>query len=129
MQNGRVYGEGAYLAKSFALALAFSPHEPIFAVPACRVQALSVVGEFDVLESAMTVQEGVPEGYIVATEVSGVKLCAVSALVDLRGRAGRAGNAGDRCVVRWVKGAWERLGGFGVLVVVYVLALLILGNR
>lgn len=122
--NGRLFGDAAYLAAAFGLALAFAPHQPVLRLRASRVAACSVVGEFAV--EAADVRDDVPDGYVVAQRVAGLRLEALSALVEVAAeRAPGSPGAVHEALLR----VWRAVGGFGVVALLYVLALLAVGRR
>lgn len=117
-QNGRLYGEAVYLAREFALAAAFAPHER--AGKAGALRAMSIVGEFQVEEGAVRARH-VPDGYVVVPDASAVQLVALVVLVESRGGE----NMGSV-----LKGALGRVKsvGFLHLAMVYVVVLVIISN-
>lgn len=120
--NGRLFGDAAYLARSFALAAAFAPHEN--AGKGNGIKAMSVVGEFEVAETAVKKGDDVPDGYVVVEDVAAIRLTGLSVLLE-RGRG--EGQLG--WVERVVISLMRRVGGFGLVAIVYVIALLLAARK
>lgn len=118
VSNGRVFGDGVYLAEDFDTAAAFSPFSHVGNDGVC------VVGEFEIRgDSRMVRRHGqgqglVPEGYIVVGDASLIQLRALHVLWKRR----RA-NA-DVADVRWWMRKVKSLDWVVVVVGAYVLVLM-----
>lgn len=120
--NGRLFGDAAYLARSFTLAAAFAPHEN--AGKGGGIKAMSVVGEFDVAETAVKKGDDVPDGYVVVEDVAAIRLTGLSVLLE-RGREEEQLG----CVEGMVQSLMRTVGGFGLVVIAYLIALLLAARK
>lgn len=118
--HGRLFGDALYLSSSFPLALAFAPHHPMKRIRACRrIVSASVVGEFEVRHSAVVSAQHIPEEYVVVRGARDVRLHALCVLIEMQ--RGRLPADGWRdAAVQWAQG---RVGGIGLVLLVYVVML------
>lgn len=125
--NGRVYGDGVYVAKTFATAASFSPmtavEPPLIFGARYSIRALCVVGEFRLVgydEDAQRerLQMDIPPEYLVVTDPNQLQLVQLHVLCTMhqsprKQGAQRTGTSEGRGL--------SSISGFGVLVLAYLL--------
>lgn len=116
VQNGRLYGDAIYLARSFRQATSFAPHTSVPKV--APIAGMSIVGHFDVHPRAPSDTLNLPDGYIVVQDPTAVSLVALSVLVNKAAGTARTGTPRERGT--WLSFAFGKSPGLGFVYVLLI---------